>query len=77
MSRRRSKRKRDVGSSAAEQRGRLTIDRKRKAGHYQGKMYSEVYRDGHVFVYTAWNDNEEEVGRPMDFEEWVRSVRGR
>ncbi|GEM_PF-2122785 len=52
----------------------LTVDRKRRTGHYQGSMFSEVYRDGKVHVYTAWNDNDDDVGAPMDFDAWVRSV---
>jgi len=39
-------------------------------------MYSEVYSDGKVYVYTAWNDNEEVVGSRMPFEAWVDSVLG-
>ncbi len=55
--------------------GKLSIDRKRRSGHYQGHMYSEIYRDGQVYVSTAWDDNEPEVGAPMDFDAWVRSRR--
>ncbi len=51
----------------------LTVDRKRRSGHYQGTLYSEVYRNGKVYVYTAWDDNSEEVGKAMPFESWVRS----
>ncbi len=54
----------------------LTVDRKGRSGHYQGHMYSEVYSDGKVYVYTAWNDNEEVVGSRMPFEAWVDSVLG-
>ena len=53
--------------------GRLTIDRARRSGHYQGTHHSEVYRDGKVFVYTAWDDNAEERGQVLDFDEWVAS----
>ena len=55
--------------------GKLSVDRRRRSGHYQGHMYSEVYRDGKVYVYTAWNDNDPEVGAPMDFDAWVKSRR--
>jgi hypothetical protein len=54
--------------------GRATVDRKGRSGHYQGTNHSEVYRGGKVYVYTAWDDNDEEVGSPMDFNSWVKSV---
>ena len=62
-----------MASSGRGRKPRLTVDRERRSGHYQGKYFSEVYRDGKVYVYTAWDDNEPEVGSEMAFEEWVRS----
>ncbi len=53
--------------------GRLVIDRARRAGQFQASNYSEVYRDGKVYVYTAWDDNAEEQGQEMDFQAWVAS----
>ncbi|MCB9778569.1 MAG: hypothetical protein H6742_08415 [Alphaproteobacteria bacterium] len=70
MSRRRSSKQRGEVSK----KGRVTIDRQRKSGHYQATNYSEVYRDGKVYVYTCWDDNAPEVGQEMPFDEWVRSV---
>ncbi len=73
MGRRRSRSERRSRKNTS---GKLTVDRKRRSGHYQGHMYSEVYRDGKVYVYTAWNDNDDEVGAEMSFEGWVKSRRG-
>lgn len=70
MGKRRSRADRRAKASSG---GKLTVDRTRRSGHFQGNHYSEVYRDGRVYVYTAWNDNEPEVGAPMPFEAWVRS----
>ena len=50
---------------------RVTVDRKNRSGHFQGKNHSEVYRDGKVYVYTAWDDNAPEVGTTMPFEQWL------
>ena len=57
--------------------GTLTVDRGRRAGHYQGRYFSAVYRDGKAYACTAWDDNAEEVGSPMDFDAWVGSFKGR
>ncbi len=61
----------------ASRSGDLKIDRKARSGHYQGTNHAEVYRDGKVYVYTAWNDNEEEVGAEMDFNKWAKSFKER
>jgi len=67
MGRRKNRRNAKGGS------GSTTIDRKNRSGHHQGKYYSDVYRDGKAYVYTAWNDNEEEVGAEMSFDEWQKA----
>ncbi len=43
--------------------------------HHQAKYHSLVYRDGKCHVYTAWNDNEEDVGAEMSREDWNRMMR--
>ena len=57
-------------------RGKLTVDRKGRTGHFQGHMYSDVYQDGKAYVYTAWNDNEDVVGTAIGFEEWLKTYDG-
>ncbi len=73
MGRRHEKRKARARSKKA---GSLTVDRRARSGHYQGRFHSDVYRDGKAYVYTAWNDNEDVVGTPMRFEEWVEAYEG-
>ena len=58
-------------SRKATKANNLTIDRKRRSGHYQGTNYSDVYKDGKAHVYTAWNDNEDDEGATMEFEAWA------
>lgn len=77
MGRRKMGRRRSLGAMASSGRGKLTIDRAGRSGHYQGSMYSEVYKDGKVHLYTAWNDNNDDVGAEMPFEEWVKSIQKR
>ena len=45
---------------------------KNRSGHHQGQFYSDVYRDGKAYVYSAWNDNEDEVGVEMSFDKWKK-----
>ena len=46
-----------------------------KASHHQGKGYSDVHRDGKAYVYTAWDDNAEEVGVGMSYEQWLQTYK--
>lgn len=74
MGKKRKRGKRSGGGTLTSG-GRLVIDRAGRSGHFQANNYSEVYRDGKVFVYTSWDDKAEEQGQPMDFEEWLASHR--
>ncbi len=55
--------------------GRKKKGKSERVTHVQGKGWSDVYRDGKAYVYTAWNDNEPEVGVAMSYDEWARAYR--
>ena len=50
--------------------------RKGKGGHHQGKGYSDVWRDGKAYAYTAWDDNADEVGAEMSLDTWKKAYEG-
>jgi hypothetical protein len=69
--------KKEIKSGADIRSGKLTINRAKRSGQYLGHNYAEVYRDGKVYVYTPWNDNDEDVGQELDFDKWWKSLRKR